>query len=101
MITATWNGTVIARSDRTEIVEGNHYFPIEDVESGHLVESDTTSICPWKGTANYYSVVVDGTANEDAAWTYHDPSDRARQITDHVAFWHGVEVAEEASASNR
>lgn len=94
MITATWNGTVIAESDRTTVVEGNHYFPIDDVHTDLLVDSDTTSHCPWKGDASYYSIEVDGTSNTDAAWTYHHPKDAAKEITDHVAFWHGVDVSE-------
>ena len=94
MITATWNGTVIAESDRTKVVEGNHYFPIDDVHTELLLDSPTTSRCPWKGKANYYSVAVGRTVNTDAAWTYHKPTFLARKITDHVAFWHGVEVTE-------
>ncbi len=93
MFEARFNDQVIARSDRTEVVEGNHYFPIEDVEQGFLRESATTSTCPWKGAASYYSVEVDGERADDAAWTYRDPSAQARQITDHVAFWRGVVVA--------
>ena len=92
MATATWNGTVIARSDDTVVVEGNHYFPLESVTPGVLVDSDTHTICPWKGRASYYSVVVDGQTNPDAAWYYPHPSKAAQQITDRVAFWHGVEV---------
>ncbi len=94
MTTATWNGTVIASSDETEIVEGNHYFPADSVTPGVLVGSDTTSICPWKGTASYYSVVVDGQTNADAAWYYPAPKDAAKQIKDRVAFWKGVTVSD-------
>jgi uncharacterized protein (DUF427 family) len=94
MTTATWNGTVIASSDDTEIVEGNHYFPLASVSPDVLVESSTTSICPWKGTASYYSVVVDGQTNTDAAWYYPAPKDAAKQIKDRVAFWKGVTVAD-------
>jgi uncharacterized protein (DUF427 family) len=94
MIRASWNGVVIAESTRTTVVEGNHYFPMADVDRGKLVDSDTTSVCPWKGTASYFSVVADGETNPDAAWTYPDPKDAAREIEGHVAFWRGVEVRE-------
>jgi uncharacterized protein (DUF427 family) len=89
---ATWNGATIASSDETVIVEGNHYFPIDSVDKSLLVPSDMTSVCPWKGTASYYSLDVDGKINPDAVWYYPAPKDAAKQITDHVAFWHGVEV---------
>jgi uncharacterized protein (DUF427 family) len=92
MATATWNGTVLAESDDTVVVEGNHYFPRSAVREGVLVDSDTSSVCPWKGTASYFSVVVDGQTNPDAAWYYPDPKDAAAQIKDHVAFWKGVQV---------
>jgi uncharacterized protein (DUF427 family) len=94
MITATWNGQVIAESDDTVIVEGNHYFPIESVRADVLAPSATTSICPWKGTASYYSLEVDGQQNRDAAWFYPAPKQAAEQITGRVAFWKGVKVAE-------
>lgn len=94
MITATWNDTVIAESDRTIVVEGNHYFPLDDVHADLLVDSDTTSQCPWKGEASYYSIVIGDASNPDAAWTYHSPKDAAREIADHVAFWRGVDVTE-------
>ena len=92
MATATWNGKVIAESTNTVIVEGNHYFPPEDVRSEYFKDSSNTSICPWKGTASYYSVVVDGAENPDAAWYYPEPKPAAEQIRGRVAFWHGVEV---------
>ena len=92
MATATWNGTVLASSDDTVVVEGNHYFPRESVADGVLVDSVRTSVCPWKGTASYCSVAVDGQVNEDAAWYYPDPKREAEQIRDRVAFWKGVEV---------
>jgi uncharacterized protein (DUF427 family) len=92
-VTATWNGRVIATSDRTVVVEGNHYFPIDDVEAGVLEATDTHSVCPWKGTASYYDVVVDGQRNGDAAWYYPEPKEAAAEILDRVAFWKGVEVA--------
>lgn len=91
MATATWNGTTIASSDDTVVVEGNHYFPREAVTAA-LVPSDTTSVCPWKGTASYLSVEVDGQVNRDAAWYYPAPKDAAAQIKDRVAFWKGVVV---------
>jgi uncharacterized protein (DUF427 family) len=89
---ATWNGTVIAESDKTEVVEGNHYFPPSAIKSEFFKPSGTHSVCPWKGTASYYSVVVDGKENNDAAWFYPQPKDAAKQIKDYVAFWRGVEV---------
>ncbi len=92
MATATWNGTVIASSDTTEMVEGNHYFPLSSVESQYLTPSPTTSVCPWKGTASYYTITVDGQENVDAAFYYPQPKDAAANIADHVAFWKGVEV---------
>lgn len=92
MAKATWNGTTIAESSLTEVVEGNQYFPPDSVQREYLVESPNHSVCPWKGTASYYSVVVDGKENHDAAWFYPQPKDAAKQIKDHVAFWKGVEV---------
>lgn len=92
MAVATWNGTVIAKSDKTVVVEGNHYFPPESVNTQYLRQSATTSRCPWKGLANYYSLIVDGKTNEDAAWYYADPSDAAAPIKGYIAFWKGVDV---------
>ncbi len=92
MATAIWNGTVIAKSDDTVIVEGNHYFPPADVDETLLRAATTTSVCPWKGTAAYYDIVVDGEVNAGAAWYYPAPKDAAAEIKDHVAFWKGVEV---------
>ena len=92
MTTASWNGSVLATSDDTVVVEGNHYFPRASVVEGVLTDSATTSVCPWKGTASYASVVVDGQTNVDAAWFYPAPKDAAAEIADHVAFWKGVEV---------
>ncbi len=92
MATARWNGTVIAESDDTVVVEGNHYFPREAVDDDLLVESDRTSVCPWKGTASYFTLEVDGQTNRDAAWYYPEPKDAAKEITGRVAFWRGVEV---------
>lgn len=93
MTTATWNGAVIARSDDTLVVEGNHYFPREAVDPAVLKPSDTTSVCPWKGTARYHSIVVGGQENRDAAWYYPDPKPDAETIRDRIAFWKGVTVA--------
>lgn len=92
MARATWNGTVIAESDRFEVVEGNVYFPPESIRAEHFKPSDTHTVCGWKGTASYYSVVVDGEENRDAAWYYPEPKDAAANIRDHVAFWKGVRV---------
>jgi uncharacterized protein (DUF427 family) len=91
---AIWNDTVLAESDDTEVVEGNHYFPPESIDKDFFEASDHTSVCPWKGTASYFSIVVDGERNENAAWTYPNPKDAASEIKDHVAFWNGVEVVE-------
>ncbi|AVL26464.1 hypothetical protein NBRGN_027_02390 [Nocardia brasiliensis NBRC 14402] len=92
MATATWNGTVIAQSDKTEVVEGNHYFPIDSVKTDLLRDSDTHTICPWKGTASYYTIEVDGERNEDAAWYYPETKDAAKNIKGYVAFWRGVHI---------
>ena len=92
MARAVWNGTVIAESDETVIVEGNHYFPPETVNRQFLDDSGTHTRCFWKGKASYYDVVVDGERNSDAAWYYPDPSKAASEIKDHVAFWRGVKV---------
>jgi uncharacterized protein (DUF427 family) len=91
---AEWNGTVIARSDDTVVVEGNHYFPADSVAAEHLAPNDATSVCPWKGTASYYDVVVGGQVNPGAAWYYPAPKEAASQIKDRVAFWKGVTVSD-------
>lgn len=93
MATAVWKGTVLAESDDTKVVEGNHYFPPESVKREYLVPTDTHTTCPWKGEASYYAVQVDGDTNPDAAWYYPSPKDAAAQIKDHVAFWKGVQVS--------
>ena len=93
MTTATWNGTVIAESDDIVTVEGNAYFPLSSVAPGVLTPTDTTSHCPWKGDASYFSVVADGQTNTDAAWTYRAPKEASAEITDRVAFWKGVVVS--------
>ena len=92
MAKAIWNGTVIAESDKTIVVEGNHYFPPESVNKEFLRESERKTVCFWKGTAKYYNVEVDGEVNAAAAWYYPDPSNAASKIRDYVAFWHGVQV---------
>jgi uncharacterized protein (DUF427 family) len=92
MVVATWNGAVIAESDKTVVVEGNHYFPADSVNKQYLQSSTTTSRCPWKGLANYYSLVVDGKTNEDAAWYYAEPSNAAANVKGHIAFWKGADV---------
>ncbi len=92
MATATWNGTVIAQSEDTIMVEGNDYFPPETVDRAFLLVSDQQSVCPWKGTADYYDVVVDGNVNAGAAWYYPSPQPAASDIKNYVAFWRGVRV---------
>jgi len=92
MAKAIWNGVVVAESDGCEMVEGNHYFPPDTVKREYLKPSDTHTLCPWKGTASYYHVEVDGQRNADAAWYYPEPRAAARQIKDHVAFWKGVRI---------
>jgi uncharacterized protein (DUF427 family) len=94
MAKATWNDTVIAESDDTVVVEGNHYFPADAVRSEYLQPSDRTTFCPWKGTASYYSLAVDGAVNPDAAWYYPAPKDAAAEISGRVAFWRGVTVTD-------
>lgn len=89
---AIWNGQVIAESDDTLVVENNHYFPKDTIKKEYFSKSDTHTICPWKGTANYYSVDVDGNSNKDAAWYYPTPSELAKNIKNYVAFWKGVEI---------
>jgi uncharacterized protein (DUF427 family) len=92
MVSAIWNGRTIAMSDDTVVVEGNHYFPADSLDRTLVKPSSTTSVCGWKGTANYYSLVVDGKENKDAVWYYADPKSAAGQIKGRVAFWKGVEV---------
>jgi uncharacterized protein (DUF427 family) len=92
MVRATWNGAILAESDRTVVVEGNHYFSPDSVKKEHLRPSDTHTTCGWKGVASYYSVEVDGKTNADAAWFYPAPKDAAKNITGYVAFWKGVLV---------
>lgn len=91
---AIWNDTVIAESDDTVVVEGNHYFPPESIKREYFTEVDTTTICPWKGTASYYDVTVDGERSPGGAWYYPTPKDAAAEIKDRVAFWRGVIVTD-------
>jgi uncharacterized protein (DUF427 family) len=89
---AIWEGAVLAESAQCVVLEGNAYFPPEAVKAGYLQPSETTTFCPWKGTAHYYHVVVDGKVNKNAAWYYPDPFVAAREIKDRIAFWKGVKV---------
>lgn len=89
---AIWNGTTLAESDDTVVVEGNHYFPVDSIVSEHFAPSDAHTICPWKGKASYYDVVVGDERNAEAAWYYPKPLKPAAEIKDRVAFWRGVEV---------
>jgi uncharacterized protein (DUF427 family) len=91
---ATWNGTVIAESDDTVVVEGNHYFPLESVREDLLRPSDRSTFCPWKGHASYYSVEAGGDVNREAAWFYAEPYAPASKIRGRVAFWRGVEISD-------
>jgi uncharacterized protein (DUF427 family) len=90
---AIWNDTVLAESDQTIIVEGNHYFPYDSIKKEFFTKSDTTTICGWKGMANYFSVVINGKTNKDCAWYYAEPNDAAKKIKNYVAFWNGVKVS--------
>jgi len=92
MTKAVWNEAILAVSDRTVIVEGNHYFPRSAVREEFLRPSETHTVCPWKGTASYHHIEVQGERNPDAAWYYPDPKPAAAQIKDHVAFWKGVRI---------
>lgn len=89
---AIWNGKVIAESDKTINIEGNQYFPVESVNKELLTSSEAHTVCPWKGTASYYDIVVDGKTNKDAAWYYPEPKALADKIKGYIAFWKGVEV---------
>ena len=91
---AIWNNQILAESDQTVVVENNHYFPESSLNKEFFVTSDTTTRCPWKGEANYYSIVVNGQENKDAAWYYATPKEAAKEIKGHVAFWRGVKVVE-------
>ena len=93
MVRAIWNGQLIAESDQTVVIEGNHYFPLDSVRREFLRDSETTSSCFWKGMAKYYTLEVSGATNRDAAWYYAEPKDAARNIQGRVAFWRGVEIS--------
>jgi uncharacterized protein (DUF427 family) len=93
MAKAEWRGAVLAESDRTIVVEGNHYFPPESINSEYFVDSGLKTACPWKGTASYKTLVVDGKKNKNASWYYPEPRDAAAEIKDHIAFWKGVTVS--------
>ena len=92
---AVWNGIVLAQSDNTVVVEGNHYFPLGGIAGEHLVPSGTRTVCPWKGTAGYYTIEAGGQTNPDAAWYYPEPKPGAEQAAGRVAFWKGVSVTED------
>ena len=94
MATATWNGQVIAESDDIVTVEGNAYFPRSSVRDEFLASSEYHTVCPWKGTASYYSLEVDGASNPDAVWYYPEPKEAAKEITERVAFWRGVTITD-------
>ncbi len=89
---ATWNGAVLAESDKTIVIEGNHYFPLDSINRQYFQDSSTHTTCPWKGEASYYDVLVDGQVNKDAAWYYPEPKPAADEIKGRVAFWRGVKV---------
>lgn len=91
---AIWNGEVIAESNETKVVEGNHYFPPESIKKDFFQKTDYQTKCFWKGTSDYYSLNVNGKTNENAAWYYPNPSEAAKEIKNHVAFWNGVEITE-------
>ena len=92
MSKAIWNGTVIAESDKTVVVEGNNYFPPDSVNKEYLKESSKNSFCPWKGTANYYNIEVNGEVNQAAAWYYPQAKEKAKHFENYVAFWRGVKI---------
>jgi len=92
MVKAVWNGVTLADSSETVVVENNHYFPLSSIDPAVLKPSATTSVCGWKGTAHYYTLLADGAENRDAAWYYPEPKSAAAQIKGRVAFWKGVKV---------
>ena len=91
-VQAIWNDVILAESDETQVVEGNHYFPPASLNRDHFKDSTRQTVCPWKGTASYYDVEVNGEVNRNAAWYYPNPSEAASHIRNHVAFWNGVKV---------
>jgi uncharacterized protein (DUF427 family) len=94
LVKAIWNGAVLAESDDTVVVDGNHYFPADSIDAGLFEESETHTICSWKGEASYRTVVAGGERNDDAAWFYPEPFEAASMVKDRIAFWHGVEVVD-------
>jgi uncharacterized protein (DUF427 family) len=90
---ATWNNEIIAQSDATVVVEGNHYFPATSINMEYFKQSEKNTVCSWKGTASYYDIVVNGQTNKDAAWYYPEPKSDASHIAGHIAFWRGVVVS--------
>jgi uncharacterized protein (DUF427 family) len=94
LVKAVWRGAVIAESEATVMVEGNHYFPPGSVHMEYLTPTETTSVCPWKGLCRYYTITVGDERNVDAAWVYEDPKKAAAEIAGHFAFWKGVEIVE-------
>lgn len=101
MVRAIWNGAVIAESDETVVIEGNHYFPAASVDATLLRPSSTTTVCPWKGRASYHSLVVNGKENKDAAWFYPQTTSAAAAIEGRVAFWHGVKIEDDGGPEQR
>lgn len=97
---AIWKGTIIAKSDEVEEIEGNIYFPIDSVYKEFLLESNTRSTCPWKGQARYFHVMVDGEVNEDAAWYYPEPNNGVELLENRIAFWKGVQIKESGKIIN-
>ena len=91
---AIWQGQILAESPNTIVIENNHYFPPASINKSFFIKSDTTSICPWKGTASYYTIMVNNKENQDAAWYYPTPKDAAAEIKDYIAFWRGIEITE-------
>ena len=89
---AIWNNVVIAQSDDTIVVEGNHYFPLDSIRGKYFTKTEFTTVCGWKGTANYYSVLIDGKTNRDCAWYYAKPNDAAMKIKGMISFWNGIKV---------
>lgn len=87
-----WKNLILAESNDTVVVEGNHYFPPDSIKKQYFKKSETHTTCPWKGLASYYHIDVDGEINKDAAWYYSDPKDAAKNIKNYIAFWKGVEV---------
>ncbi|HCT76657.1 MAG TPA: hypothetical protein DGT23_08725 [Micromonosporaceae bacterium] len=100
-VQAVWNGVVLAESDDTVVVEGNHYFPPESVHWEYLSKSASHTVCPWKGIASYHTITVDRVSNPDAAWFYPHPTPLARKVKDRIAFWHGVRVEEATETVDR